>query len=69
VLVFEALPQLAPGRRGVAAQAILEASVYRVGGIGRGQREARPQVGGGRRGVAVELLAEEVVDIIGKHSG
>lgn len=68
VLVFEALPQLAPGRRGVAAQPVLEGGIRGVG-ISLGQCQTRPQVGGGRRGVAVELLAEEVVDIIGKHSG
>jgi hypothetical protein len=65
VLVFEALPQLAPGRCGMGPQAILECGIYGVGIGGSGQRQACPQVGGGRRGVAVELLAKEVVDIIG----
>jgi hypothetical protein len=62
VLIFEALPQLAPGRRGVGVQARPKQGVERLGRGGHGLRarqlQAGPQVVGGRRGMAVESLSK-----------
>jgi hypothetical protein len=67
VLVFQTLPQLAAGGRGVGFQAFLEKLVEALGSwdVGRGIRfaagaglEPRPQVIAGRGGVPVQFIPE-----------